>query len=572
MLIGSLQLGDGYVKALWASRGKKSDSLDYVMYWWDHAARLLQRKNTKLRRFGFITTNSFRQSFNQRMVQRHIHTNGGLSIVFAVPDHPWIKQPRRERGHRAGRKAAVRIAMTVVQRGKHVGRLGRVVREAGLDSDVPRVEVEFTRGQVLPNLRVGIDTTTLATLGSNRDVSSLGVALHGMGFLLTSEEAAALGHRQQSQSHPLIKPYLDGKDLTDRPQNHFVIDTYPREEQQLRQEFPVIYQWLLDRVLPERTVNRDPQRKGKWWWFGRTHAEMRTQLKGLSRYIGTTETSKHRFFQFIEGSILPDHMVIAFALDDAFSLSVLSSRIHVIWALHTGGTLENRPRYNKTRCFETFSFPECVEAQKERVRALAEELDALRKKVLAEHDFLTMTKLYNVREKLKAGEHLDEKEKAIHDAGCVGVIHELHNKIDAAVAEAYGWPADLSDEEILARLVALNWERAEEERRGIVRWLRPKYQAPRARAQVKKEQLEAALEPPEAKLPVLPKDDAELVAVLRRTLRIIGKPIEPKALAQQFRDGAKATRRVERGLRLLVAAGAVRRSESGWFLPVDHVA
>ncbi|HTO60243.1 MAG TPA: DNA methyltransferase [Bradyrhizobium sp.] len=566
------ELGDGYVKALWASRGKKSDSIDYVMYWWDHAATLLRRKNTKLRRFGFITTNSFRQSFNQRMIHRHINATGDLSIAFAVSDHPWIKQPKRQHGHKAGKKAAVRIAMTVVERGRHAGRLGRVILEEGLDSDTPRVEVDFSEGQVLPNLRIGTDTTGLAKLESNCAVSSLGVALHGMGFLLTPQEAATLGYRQHSRKNTLIKPYLDGRDLTDRPQGNLVIDAYPRDEDQLRRDFPAIYQWLLDRVLPERAVNRDKQRKERWWWFGRTHADMRTQLNGLSRFIGTTETSKHRFFQFIERGILPDHMVIAFALEDAFYLGVLSSRIHVLWALETGGTLENRPRYNKTKCFETFAFPHASEAQRNPVRAFAQELDILRKRVLAEHDFLTMTKLYNVRAKLKSGEPLDESEKAIHDAGCVGVIHELHNKIDAAVAEAYGWPADLSGDDILARLVALNKERADEEKRGIIRWLRPEYQAARAKVTVKKEQLEAVLEAPEAELPSLPKDDAELVAALRRTLRVIGKPVEPKALAQQFRDGGKAVRRVERGLRLLVAAGAVRRSDSGWFLPSDRAA
>ena len=113
---------------------------------------------------------------------------------------------------------------------------------------------------------------------------------------------------------------------------------------------------------------------------------------------------------------------------------------------------------------------------------LGAELDELRRQVLAEHDFLTMTKLYNVWEKLKSGTVLNESERAIHGAGCVGVIHELHNQIDAAVAEAYGWPADLPDEEILSRLVALNrGARAEEEKRGIIRWLRPDYQAARAK-------------------------------------------------------------------------------------------
>ncbi len=203
---------------------------------------------------------------------------------------------------------------------------------------------------------------------------------------------------------------------------------------------------------------------------------------------------------------------------------------------------------------------------------LAEELDALRKRVLAEHDFLTMTKLYNVREKLKSGEALDENDKAINDTGCVGVIHELHNKIDAAVAEAYGWPADLSDQDILGRLVALNKQRAEEEKRGIVHWLRPDYQAQRfsGRATPREEQIEADLESPAAKAPSLPKDDAELVAALRSALRYVGKPVEPKAIALKFSDGGRGTRRIEYGLRLLVAAGVVRHTEAGWFLPSDN--
>jgi hypothetical protein len=175
--------------------------------------------------------------------------------------------------------------------------------------------------------------------------------------------------------------------------------------------------------------------------------------------------------------------------------------------------------------------------------------------------------------KLKSGEQLDESERVIHDAGCVGVIHELHNKIDTVVADAYGWHADLFDEDILARLVSLNKERTEEERRGTIRWIRPEYQATNfaSRPAAREEQIEADLETLDAHAPSLPKDDADLVATLRATLRLIGKPIEPKAIAAKFRDGGgKGTRRVERGLRLLAAAGVVRRSEAGWFLPADR--
>jgi len=167
---------------------------------------------------------------------------------------------------------------------------------------------------------------------------------------------------------------------------------------------------------------------------------------------------------------------------------------------------------------------------------------------------------------------LNESERAIHDAGCVGVIHELHKQIDAAVAEAYGWPADLSGEEILARLVALNKERAEEEKNGLIRWLRPEYQVPRAtvRVKAKEKQLEAELTAPEAAAPALPKQDADLIATLRNALRAAGKPIEVKAIALKFREGTKGTKRVELGLKLLAAAGVVRRTEAGWFLPADR--
>ena len=124
-----------------------------------------------------------------------------------------------------------------------------------------------------------------------------------------------------------------------------------------------------------------------------------------------------------------------------------------------------------------------------------------------------------------------------------------------------------------APLVALNKERAGEEKRGIVRWLRPDCQAPRAKVRAgKEEQIEADLKLPEAAAPELPRDDAALVAALRQTLRAIGRPAEAKDVAERFRDGARASRRVERGLRLLAAAGVVRRSEAGWFLPSDRAA
>ncbi len=239
--------------------------------------------------------------------------------------------------------------------------------------------------------------------------------------------------------------------------------------------------------------------------------------------------------------------------------------------MRAGGWLGvgNDPRYSKSRCFDPFPFPDATRAQKATIGAFAEELDALRKRVLEEHDFLTMTKLYNVRDKLLKGEPLDESDRAIHEAGAVGVIHELHQRIDRVVADAYGWPADLSDEDILGRLVALNAERAEEERNGLVRWLRPDYQAARfgeGRLARKETQFEALLDAPTKGSPNLPKDDRDLLAELRQTLRGIGRPAEANDIAIRFKEGRRATRRVERGLQLLAAAGVARRSPQGWFV------
>jgi hypothetical protein len=112
------------------------------------------------------------------------------------------------------------------------------------------------------------------------------------------------------------------------------------------------------------------------------------------------------------------------------------------------------------------------------LRSVGQDLEAHRKKQQATHPKLTVTDMYNVLDRLRADEPLNAKEKVTYDQGLVGVLKDLHDRIDAAVFDAYGWPQDLTDEQILERLVALNHERAAEERRGIVRWLRPEYQVP----------------------------------------------------------------------------------------------
>lgn len=199
-------------------------------------------------------------------------------------------------------------------------------------------------------------------------------------------------------------------------------------------------------------------------------------MTDLKRYIATVETAKHRAFQFLDAEILPDNMLVAVASDAPFHLGVLSSKIHTAWASLTGGTLEDRPRYSKSRCFDPFSFPDVPASIRHTIAALAEELDATRKLVLSENPDLTLTTLYNLIEASRTGTTLSAKDRDALTRGRGLILRYLHKTIDAAAMQAYGWPATLTDEDIISRLVELNQVRATEEQRGLIRWLRPDYQ------------------------------------------------------------------------------------------------
>lgn len=465
-------LGDDYCEALWRAYPDMPRSADFVMFWWDRAATLLRGGGGRLKRFGLVTTNSITGSFNRRVVQRHL--SAGVALTFAIPDHPWTKV--------AADAAAVRIAMTAAQAGTGIGALLRVMTEAKLDTDAPEIETELQAGVINANLTVGADVGSVVPLRANAGMSCNGMMLAGQGFKLTRKQAADFLAFDGEAAKPVIRPYVGGSDLVQRPAGNFVIDLFGIAEADARRTLPTVYSHLLATVKPERDANRRAAFRNRWWVFGEPRRTFRPALAGLPRYIGTTETAKHRIFQFLPVETVPDHMVIAIALSDAFHLGVLSSRIHLEWTLRAGGWLGvgNDNRYNKSLVFDPFPFPDPTPAQRTAIAELAEELDATRKIVQAEHPDITLTGLYNLVEKLRAGTALTTAEADTARRARAAIILELHRRIDAAVAAAYGWPADLAPAEIVARLVALNAERAAEEAAGTIRWLRPDYQAARA--------------------------------------------------------------------------------------------
>jgi len=567
-----VRLTDVYAQSLWAAHPQMNESADLVMYWWDRAAELLTRPGTKLRRFGFVTTNSITQLFQRRTVQRHLTARKPVSLLMAIPDHPWTK---------AGRdSAAIRIAMTVVAAGTHEGKLCEVVAEAGLDSDQPQIELSERRGRINADLTVGVDVTQAAALRASAGLCSPGVKLHGSGFIVSPRQAEALGlgRRQGLENH--IRAYRNGRDLTARPRDVSVIDLFGLGVEEVRERFPEVYQHLKLTVKEEkdargRPIGRDANRRDSyrqsWWVFGEPRRELRPALAHLQRYIATVETAKHRVFQFLDSSILPDNKLLAIGLSDAYSLGILSSRTHEIWYLASAGKLgvyERDAVYVKSRCFDPFPFPHATEQQKEAIRRPAEALDRLRKQVLEDHPNLTLTRLYNLREAILAGRALTPAEESIRDRGLVLIINEHHAALDAAVAEAYGWPATLAEDDILARLVALNQERAAEEARGEVHWLRPDYQRPRfARDGRGGEQIEAgelvALAIAAPARAIFPTEPVERVAAVLIALAMAPGPLDATAIALGFRQGRKVERAVRDILISLARVGEISTDDGG---------
>ena len=544
-------LGDGYTETLRKAYPEVPESADFVMYWWEKAALAVEADSAK--RFGFITTNSLRQTFNRRVLERHL---GEISLRFAIPDHPWVDTQEG---------AAVRIAMTVAAKSDLPGQLLTVTEEEPQADGSAKVTFTESNGQIAADLTIGAKVSETLPLRGNEGLANRGFCLFGAGFIITPEEAASfgLGRIDGLESH--IRNYRNGRDLTEKSRGVMVIDLFGLTADEVRVNYPEVYQHVLTRVKPERDHNKRESRKKYWWIFGEPNKELRKMLHGLDRYIASVETSKHRHFQFLDVSVLPDNMLIAIASDDAFPLGVLSSRIHVAYALAAGGDLGgNTPRYNKTRCFDPFPFPDCDESQKARIRSLAEELDAHRKRVQAEHPTLTLTGIYNVLEALRQGRALTSKEKAIHDQGLVSILRQLHDDLDTAVAEAYGWGdgRDLTDEEILTRLVALNAERAAEEAQGVIRYLRPEYQNPTGTTssqtglKLTKEKT-AKVKASRAKAE-WPKPLAKRVRAVEEALQSSSAPVTAEALSKTFAR-ASATD-IKEILDTLVTLGRIQQS------------
>ena len=563
------ELGSGYAEALWTVYPRVPRSADLALHFWWRAAQCLKptipgnsRRTGRqsaigARRFGLITSNSLRQVFCRRVIAAEMEGNPPLHLVFAIPDHPWTDG--------AG-SAAVRIAMTVAAPGIGDGLLSTVQGERLGADGVPEVNLASAEGRINPDLTIGADVTSAQKLRANDRIAADGVKLHGSGFIVTRSRAVTLGLGKVPGLDAHIKPYRNGRDIQQKSRDLMVIDLFGLTEAAIRREFPDVYQHVLLNVKPERDQNSRKTYRDIWWIFGEPRRELRPALIGLSRYIATVDTARHRVFSFLAPEIVVDDKVVIIASESAFLLGVLSSHIHLAWCLAQNTVLEDRPVYPKTTCFDPFPFPAAISAQSAAIGAIAEELDAHRKARMAAHPHLTLTMVYNVLERVRSGATLTDAERDVHDAGQVSILLQLHDRLDAAVADSYGWPVNLPAQDIVARVVALNAERRAEEASGLVRWLRPEFQAPEEARRVA---TQPALDIEQAEAPgaiLWPRDDpARQFIILRSALARFSAPAAPNELARQVK-GAPRGAKIGEMLRVLVALGQAREAGGGRFI------
>jgi len=571
------RLSSTYVDALRAAYNGLSGEIDFVTYWWARAAELVGTR--KVRQFGFITTKTIAQPSNRSVLREHLEKDREhlIHLRFAIPNHPWHDQETT---------AAVRIAMTVGAAGEGSGSLLTVKWERRRSGET-HLDFDLKRGRINVDLTIGPKVASAKALKSNSKICWMGVKMSGEGFKIGASRRAAF--ERDGVPSDRMPRVLAGTDVSELRAPIYALDFFGLSEDEVKAKYPTAYDHLLTYVKPERDQNDREAYSEEWWRFVEPRPRLRTSTQGLSRYVVTSETHTHPIFAFVANDqLIIDGSVIAVASDDAWILGALSSRVHEIWALRAGGRqgVGDDPRYQNEMCFDPFPFPDTQdEALKSRIRDTAEELDGLRKDVLARHHDLTLTRLYNTLEALRAAEEaatvLSDKERDIAERGCVSLIRQYHDEIDAAVAEAYGW-GDLiikeeegvstgsartvwvegADELILERLVALNKERATEEAKGQVRWLRPEYQAP---GYVAPEQ-QAALALPEAAKPsaeilAWPSALPDQVTLVAGVVARAGRPIAANDVARAFKGKRAAS--VTPVLDALAGMGRLRKLDDG---------
>ena len=423
------ELGNVYVNTLRELyEGSVPGGANLVTYWFEQARTMIADKKTK--RAGLLATQSIRNG-SSRIVLSRIKQSG--DIFMAWSDRPWVQEG-----------AAVRVSVVGFDDGTQ--------QERTLDG--------ILTGTINANLTTIINLTQAKVLHENEGIcfqGTLKVGAFDVDLKTAQTMINAKGNPNGKSNRDVVKPWANGSDITGRSSNRWIIDFGTSMSEEKASEYEQPFEHVKMFVKPQRDqVNRKNHRE-RWWIHGESRPGLRKAIETCDRYIVTPRVAKHRLFVWMDTNTIPDGRLFVIARDDDYFFGVLHSRIHEVWSLatssrHGDGDDGGRPTYNNTTCFETFPFPyppnaEPTDEPKMHVIATAaRELVQKRNNWLnpdgaspAELKQRTLTNLYNERPTW---------------------LDMAHRKLDAAVFAAYGWNASMSDEDILAHLLALNEQRS----------------------------------------------------------------------------------------------------------------
>jgi len=458
------ELSDDYVEELFRMYGDRIPNFsDLCCYWFEKARELIEKGECQ--RTGLLATQGIRGGLNREVLKRIKRTG---DIFFAISDREWILDG-----------ANVHVSLI------------------GFDNGRERIRTLDGRevSSINSNLTAAADITAAARLRANRGIGFIADVKAGK-FDLDEASAVSMLIEPNPNNRPnsdVILPWVNSLDILRRPRQFWIVDFGDEMPESDASQYEKPFEKVRRDVYPLRSRVKRKSYRQYWWLHAEPCSEMRRRIAPLSRYLVTTTVSKHRVFAWLAAPTLPDHQLVAFARDDDYFFGVLHSRFHEAWARAQGTQVREREsgfRYTPTTCFETFPFPEPEQQMKE-IAAAAKELNELRENWLNPPEWTTTGVLEF------SGAIDGPWSRFVVDAGARGIgtvryprieardeecakklakrtltnlynerpawLSHAHAKLDGAVAAAYGFDVDLTDEQILEKLLALNIECANDE-------------------------------------------------------------------------------------------------------------
>ena len=451
-------LGEQYTGVLRQTyRGSVPAFSDLVCYWFHKAGGLI--RDGQLERAGLVATNSIRGGKNRDALDRIVRDS---TIFDAWADEPWVVDG-----------ASVRVSLVCFSAKK----AGRAHYLNG--NTVSQINADLTSGRT--------DTTQAARLESNRFASFAGGKKYGP-FDIPGELARRWlrlpsNPNGQPNAH-VLKPWINGMDVTRRGSGKWIIDFGSSTTETEAALYEVPFSYVAEHVRPKRENDRARRVREFWWRHETTRPKMQRALSRLSRYIATPAVAKHRPFVWCDTRIYPDQQLIVIARDDDVTFGILHSRFHEAWSLRLGTSLGkgNDPRYTPTTTFETFPFPEGLapdipathyanDGRAVPIAEAARHLVELRERWLNPAEWVKWVDEPVPGYPQRAVARNEDAEKELKRRTLTNLYNirpqwlaNAHASVDAAVAKAYGWDTNISEEHALELLLERNRIAAKEKK------------------------------------------------------------------------------------------------------------